>query len=220
MDKELIKNNLLEHAEKTINNGSLDEFVRNNFKFALNRNRIITFFLNNESKNAEINNILSVFIKELKYSQYYFKEMLFDQELKIKLIELFLARLRFLKEKLKIEYVNKNKEKAREYHQRNKERIKKYREEYYQKNKDRFEKYLNKAQDEIKKKEEEKPNVNKNKRTEYQKEYYERNKEKLKEQRKEYHQNNIEKSKEYQKKYRDKNKENLAKIIKEFEENK
>ena len=173
MDKELIKNNLLEHAEKTINNGSLDEFVRNNFKFALNRNRIITFFLNNESKNAEINNILSVFIKELKYSQYYFKEMLFDQELKIKLIELFLARLRFLKEKLKIEYLNKNKEKAREYHQINKERIKKYREEYYQKNKGKFE---------IIKKEEE-PNVNKEKS----KKYYQDNKEKLKEYQKEYY---------------------------------
>ena len=173
MDKELIKNNLLEHAEKTINNGSLDEFVRNNFKFALNRNRIITFFLNNESKNAEINNILSVFIKELKYTQYYFKQMLLDQELKIKLVELFLARLRFLKEKLKIEYLNKNKEKAKEYHQRNKERIKKYREEYYQKNKGKFE---------IIKKEEE-PNVNKEKS----KKYYQDNKEKLKEYQKEYY---------------------------------
>jgi hypothetical protein len=190
MDKELIKNNLLEYAEKSINNGYCDEFVINNFKFALNRKRIITFFLNDESKNAEINNILSAFIKEFKYSQYYFKEMLFDQELKIKLIELFLVRLRFLKEKSKIEYYQKNKEKAKEYQK-----------EYYQKNKEKFEKYQNKDQDEINKKKEEKRNVNKEKSKEYQKEYYKRNKEKLNKYRKEYHHKNIEKSKEYQKKY-------------------
>ena len=164
MDKELIKNNLLEYAEKAINNGYCDEFIRNNFRFSLNRNRIAFLVFNNEIKSAEIGNILSIFIKDIDYSQDYFNLNFSIEEIKIKLVELFLLRLRFLREKSKIEYLNKNKEKAKEYRQRNKE----YQKEYYKRNKEQLKKHQ---------KEYHQKNIEKTK--EYQKEYRKKIKEKL-----------------------------------------
>ncbi len=82
----------------------------------------------------------------------------------------------------------KNKEKEKEYREKNKEKRKKYKKEYYEKNKEK-----------ISEKNKEYRKINKDKIKKYKKEYYEKNKEKIKKYVKEYDEKNKNKIKEKQK---------------------
>ncbi|MBK9404822.1 MAG: HNH endonuclease [Ignavibacteria bacterium] len=96
------------------------------------------------------------------------------------------------------EYYIVNKDKAKEYRQKNKDNMKEYMKEYRGKNKDKIKEYREKNKDNTKKYMEEYRQKNKDKA----KEYHEKNKDKKREYMKEYSKNNKDKIKEKDKKYR------------------
>lgn len=130
MKKEEFETKLIQYYEKKINDGIYDEFIHSNFKISLNKNQILLLVLHDKIKNIEINNILSVFLKELNYSQDYFILNFDDEKIKIKLVELFLGRMNFIKKEIK-------KKKLKMYNDNNKEKRKEYYKEYYKKIKNR-----------------------------------------------------------------------------------
>lgn len=160
MDKELIKNNLFEYAEKKINSSDYDAFIWDSFKVRIHIDRIIPFVLSNEVKNSEITRILFLFIENINYTEDYFKINFSPEEireLKIKLIEIFLVRFDFLKnekrkEKSKIIYYKKREKfQKKKLQEKNNEKIneksKEYHKEYYIKNKE----YRKKHKEELEK---------------------------------------------------------------------
>lgn len=114
-------------------------------------------------------------------------------------------------------YNKKNKEKIKEYLEKNKEKRKEQQKEYHKKNKEkiieRSRNYYEKNKEEIKDRNSKYYEKNKDKISEKNKEYLEENKEYFKEYFKEYRKENKEKIKEYmeeyQKKYREKNREKI-----------
>ncbi len=102
------------------------------------------------------------------------------------------------------------KEKNKEYYEKNKEDILQKRKEYHENNKENRKEYYEKNKEDILQKQKEYYEENKDKI----KEYNENNKEKIKEQHKKYAENNKEKIKEY----REKNKEKIQEKKKEYHE--
>lgn len=118
------------------------------------------------------------------------------------------------------EYKDKALQRAKEYYESNKEKVKKYKDEYYLENKEELNKigkeYYENNKEEISKKSKKYREINEDKIKESKAIYYENNKEKIKEYQNQYRPQNKEKIKKQQQEYRKANLEKLKKYSKTY----